>query len=75
MSAGIVPLHRAVLLDRLADRARDQRVGELAVGRALVGAGRRRGVVARAGGRRPRVEVLGPGEGLADELAADRPGR
>ena len=53
-----------------------ERVGEFRVRRALVGAGRRGGVVALAGGRRAGMEVARPGEPLADERAADpRPSR
>ena len=71
MSAGILPALGAVFLDHPRHAARDQRVGELEVGRALVGAGGGGRVVAGAGRGGTRVEVLGPGERLADQLAAD----
>ena len=63
----------AVLLHHLVHRLRDQRVGELQVGGALVGAAPTR---SRRTRRRPPtgagMEVVGRGERLTDELAADR---
>ena len=71
MSDGICPFVAPSSLTTWSDRLRDQRVGELEVGRTLVGARRGGGVVARARGRRPRMEVLRRGERLPDERAAD----
>ena len=48
-------------------------IDQLLVGRPEVRPGRRGGVVAGAGRRRPRVEVAGRGERLADDARADQP--
>ena len=59
MSVGISPSCARRRRSTLSTRGRDERVGELAVGRTLVRAARRRRVVAVARGRRTRMEVLG----------------
>ena len=64
-------LSRAVVLHGAVDRLRDQRVGELGVGRSLVRARRRCRVIAVAGRRRTRMEVFRLREWLADQRAAD----
>ena len=58
MSVGILPFAGPIFFTTLSTRLRDQRVGELPVGRALVGAGRRGGVVPAPARRGPRMEVL-----------------
>ena len=74
MSDGHLPAHRRVLCNGAVDRLRDERVRELAIRRALVGAGRRGVIVAVARGRRARMEVLAPGERSGRSARCPTPG-
>src|SRR5579883_523535 len=66
-----MPSDRALASHDAVDRLGDERVGELAIGRTLVGRAGGVGDIPRAGGRGPGVEVAHPGEPLPDEGAPD----